>query len=396
VHEVAVVGGGIVGLATAFTLLQNRPVTDLVVLEKEAQVAQHQSGHNSGVIHSGAYYRPGSQKARFCLEGRRKLLTFCDDNGIAHRTCGKLIVASADRELPRLRQLRDRARQNGVEGTVELDAAGIHGLEPDVAGVAALHVPSAGIVDYREVARVLTERIVQLGGQVVTNAEVSSVRQTVDGLTVTTSDSEVRARHLVNCAGLQSDRVARLAGVEPGVQIVPFRGEYFWLRPGAAASLSHLIYPVPDPELPFLGVHLTLTLHGRVEAGPNAVLAYAREGYGSRDFVGRDVSEMITFPGFWAMAARNLGTGLLENYRSLDRSRFAADVARLVPSVAASDLADRGAGVRAQALDRDGRLLDDFVIQPGPRSTHVLNAPSPAATSSFAIGAEVERRVPRA
>jgi (S)-2-hydroxyglutarate dehydrogenase len=394
VHAVVIVGGGIVGLATAHALLRERPRTELVVLEKEPQVAHHQSGHNSGVIHSGAYYRPGSQKARFCLEGRTKLIAFCDDHGIEHRTCGKLIVATRREELPRLHVLRDRARENGVEGASEIDAAGIRALEPDVAGVAALQVPTAGIVEYPEVARTLAERITSMGGQVLTGAPLQSVRAAEGGLVLTTPQFEIRSRHLVNCAGLQSDRVARMVGVDPGVQIVPFRGEYFWLRPGAAASLSHLVYPVPDPALPFLGVHLTLTLRGRIEAGPNAVLAYAREGYTARDFVGGDVSDMMTFPGFWRMAARHWGAGVAENFRSLDRARFAADLARLVPSIQPTDLAGRGAGVRAQAVDRAGRLLDDFVIRPGPSSTHVLNAPSPAATGSFAIGEEIERQVP--
>jgi (S)-2-hydroxyglutarate dehydrogenase len=396
VREVVIVGGGIVGLATAYSILRDRPGADVAVMEKETQVARHQSGHNSGVIHSGAYYRPGSQKAQFCLEGRRMLLDFCAAQGIPYRTCGKLIVATAEHELPRLRLLGDRARQNGVAGVAELDPAGLRTLEPDVAGIAALEVPTAGIVDYTEVARVLVERIGAMGGQVLTGCPVVSIRVEGEGLALASPGSEMRARRLVNCAGLQCDRVARMAGVEPGIQIVPFRGEYYWLRAGTASGLSHLIYPVPDPTLPFLGVHVTLTLHGRVEVGPNAVLAFAREGYRRETVEYRELLETLAFPGFWAMARRHWRTGIYENFRSLNRTQFADDVSRLVPSISSADLGEPGAGVRAQAVGRDGQLLDDFVIQSGPSSVHVLNAPSPAATSSLAIGKEIARRVPTA
>lgn len=392
-HSVAVVGAGIVGLATANALLEDPQFGDLVVLEKEERVATHQTGHNSGVIHSGAYYRPGSKKAEMCLKGRKLLTAFCDAQSIPYRICGKLIVATAPAERPRLAQIRERAQANGVEGLRELDRAGLKRVEPLVEGIAALEVPTAGIVDYAQVCRALAEQIARRGGRILTHAGLESIRESDGGLALGTSAGEIGARVLVNCAGLQSDRVARLAGLEPAAQIIPFRGEYFWLRPGACAELRRLVYPVPDPALPFLGVHLTLTMHDRVEAGPNAVFAFAREGYHRSDVEPGDVAEALSFPGFWSMARQHWKTGLFENYRSMDRERFAADVSRLVPSVTARDLAEPGAGVRAQAVGRDGRLIDDFVIDIGRRSVHVLNAPSPAATSSFAIGAEIARAV---
>jgi (S)-2-hydroxyglutarate dehydrogenase len=392
-HDVVVVGGGIVGLASAYQVQKRRPGADVVVLEKEHGVATHQTGHNSGVIHSGIYYRPGSEKAVLCARGRAEMLTFCDAHGIDYRICGKLIVATAARELPRMKTLQERARANGVPGVRELSAAEIHELEPEVAGIAGLEVPGTGIVDYREVCRALSEDIVRHGGSVLTDHPVQAVRVDPTAVVVGSGGDELRARFLVNCAGLQSDRVARSAGLDPPVRIVPFRGEYFWLRPGKLAGLHHLIYPVPDPDLPFLGVHVTLSLSGRVEVGPNAVLAFAREGYRRATVRMGDIAEFAVFPGFWSMARRNWWTGVFEGYRSIDRARFAADVARLVPAVETSDLGERGAGVRAQAVRRDGALVDDFVIQSGPRSAHVLNAPSPAATSALAIGAEVASRV---
>ncbi len=393
-HDTVVVGGGIVGLATANALLDKDGRRDVTLIEKEPTIAAHQTGHNSGVIHSGAYYRPGSKKAEMCLRGRKLLMAFCDAESIPYRVCGKLIVATSASELPRLALIRSRALANGVEGLRDLDSAQLKQVEPLVQGIAGLEVPTAGIVDYTEVCRALAARVSARGGRVLTNTRLTGLRETSDSVTLETTAGELEARAIVNCAGLQSDRVARLAGLEPAAQIVPFRGEYFWLRPSACAGLRRLVYPVPDPSLPFLGVHLTLTMHGRIEAGPNAVFAFAREGYHRSDVDAGDVAETLSFPGFWSMARQHWMTGLFENYRSLDRARFAADVSRLVPSVTAQDLAEPGAGVRAQAVGRDGRLIDDFVIQSAPRSVHVLNAPSPAATSAFAIGAEIARLVP--
>jgi (S)-2-hydroxyglutarate dehydrogenase len=394
VRDVVVAGGGIVGLATAHAVLLARPGADVAVLEKEDRIMQHQSGHNSGVIHSGAYYRPGSKKATLCLSGRRQLMEFCDAHGISYRLCGKLIVATAESEIPRLRAIGERAAQNGVPGTHWLDAAQIRALEPSVSGIAAIEVPSAGIVDYKEVGRVLAEEIAHRGGQVLTRSDVESVSSDREGARLVTSQGDVRARFLVNCAGLQSDRLARSSGLIPSVRIIPFRGEYFWLRPDRAPHLQRLIYPVPDPTLPFLGVHLTLTLDGHVEAGPNAVLAFSREGYRRQVVRLGDLSDTLTFPGFWAMARQHWRTGLYENFRSLDRNQFARDLARLVPTIGPEDLGEPGSGVRAQAVGRDGRLVDDFVIERTPSSAHVLNAPSPAATSSFAIGQDIALGIP--
>jgi (S)-2-hydroxyglutarate dehydrogenase len=389
-----VAGAGIVGLATAYALLTERPGADVVVVEKEPAIMRHQSGHNSGVIHSGAYYRPGSKKAEMCRQGRVALMHFCEAHGIPFRICGKLIVATEETEIPRLHAIEDRATQNGVEGIRWLEAPAIRTCEPSVAGIAALEVPTAGIVDYKEVGRVLAERIVALGGQILTGTGVVSAAPNQDSLAIRTTTDELHARFLVNCAGLQSDRVARACGLDPSVRIVPFRGEYFWLRPERAPHLERLIYPVPDPALPFLGVHLTLTLDGHVEAGPNAVLAFAREGYHRENIEFRDLADTLSFRGFWAMARHHWRTGVYENFRSVDRHQFARDLARLVPSIGVSALGEPGAGVRAQAVARDGKLVDDFVIERTPSSVHVLNAPSPAATSSFAIGAEIAHAVP--
>jgi (S)-2-hydroxyglutarate dehydrogenase len=395
-QDVIVAGGGIVGLATAHALLENRPGIDVAVLEKEPEIVRHQSGHNSGVIHSGAYYRPGSKKAQMCREGRRQLIAFCEKHALPYRICGKLIVATSPVEVNRLRVIAERAAQNGIADAVWLDAAAVRAKEPAVAGVAALEVPSAGIVDYKEVGRALAEQIAQRGGRVVTSCAIEGVGPPSDGPTVlATSQGTWTTRFLVNCAGLQSDRLARWCGVTPSAQIVPFRGEYFWLKPERAPPITRLIYPVPDPALPFLGVHLTLTLHGRIEAGPNAVLAFAREGYQRRAWSLADLGETLAYPGFWAMARQHWRTGVYENFRSLDRTQFAHDLARLVPALGPGDLGSTGSGVRAQAVGRDGRLLDDFLIERTPTSAHVLNAPSPAATSSFAIGQEIAAGVPR-
>jgi (S)-2-hydroxyglutarate dehydrogenase len=394
-HDVVIVGGGIVGLATAHALLLDRPGLDVLLLDKEDRVMQHQSGHNSGVIHSGVYYRPGSKKAAACFQGRRQLIDFCEAHGIAYRICGKLIVATSEAELPRLRTIGERAVQNGVSDTRWLDAAEIRAREPAVAGIAAIEVPSAGIVDYKEVGRVLAESVASRGGRIQTRSPVREVHPSGGSVRLETTQGEVETRFLVNCAGLQSDRLARQAGLLPSVQIVPFRGEYFWLRPERAPPLQRLIYPVPDPSLPFLGVHLTLSLSGRVEAGPNAVLALSREGYRRTTVRVGDLAETLAFPGFWAMARQHWRTGLYENFRSLDRRQFARDLSRLVPSLGPDALGTPGSGVRAQAVARDGRLVDDFVIERGPASIHVLNAPSPAATSSFAIGSEIVSQIPR-
>ena len=389
--DVAVVGGGIVGTATAMAIA-GRGDLSVVVLEAEEGLAAHQSGHNSGVVHSGLYYRPGSLKARLCVEGAAALYRFCAEEGIACEHCGKLVVATRDEELPRLAELARRGAANGLGELRRLGAREIREIEPHAAGIAALFVPQAGVVDYPAVVRAYARRIATAGGEVLTGARVLAVAAEGGGLRVATRRGELLCRLLVNCAGLQADRVARLAGVEPDVRIVPFRGEYYELVPERRGLVRALLYPVPDPRFPFLGVHLTRAVDGRVEAGPNAVLAAKREGYGWRDVSVRDLAETARWPGFWRLMSRTWATGMGEVWRSLSRRAFLRDLQRLVPELAAEDLLPGGSGVRAQAVDRAGRLVDDFHILPGPRALHVLNAPSPAATASIAIGEHVAER----
>lgn len=384
VHDVAVVGGGIVGLATAQSL-SSRGVT-VVVLEAERELALHQTGRNSGVIHSGLYYRPGSDKARFCASGRDALYRFCDDNEIAYRRCGKLVVAVDESELPALERLADRAQANGLEGVERLDASGISDREPSAVGVGALWVPQTGIVDFSRVAARLADSILGNGGRILTSARVRKVSTEAGGIALETDSKNARCRLLINCAGLQADRVARLCGLKPEIRLVPFRGEYLELTASAAEKVKGLIYPVPDPRLPFLGIHLTRTIDDRVLAGPNAVLAWKREGYRASDFSVRDTADTLLFPGFWRLAAGFWRTGAGEMYRSWNRAAFMKGLQRLIPTVTAEQLAPSRSGVRAQAIDARGRLLDDFQILQADRMLHVLNAPSPAATASLAIG----------
>ncbi|WP_394814036.1 L-2-hydroxyglutarate oxidase [Streptomyces litchfieldiae] len=390
--DVLVVGGGIVGLATAHALRAARPGLAVTVLEKEPAPAWHQTGRNSGVLHSGVYYRPGSRKARYAARGAAELVAFCAERGIPHAVPGKLIVATAPAELPRLHELAQRARRNGVP-VRELGPAGIAEYEPAVAGIAALRVETTGQCDFaavaRELARPLTLR---------RSAEVVAVdRRPGRGVAVRTTDGAVlRARALVNCAGLHSDRVARLAGDEPGVRIVPFRGEFHLLRPERAKLVRGLVYPVPDPAFPFLGVHLTAGLDGAVHIGPNAVPALAREGYRWRTVRPRELAGTVAYPGVWKLARRHWRYGAGEVRRSLSRRACTAAVRRLLPEITENDLLPAPAGVRAQAVRPDGTLADDFEIAEGPHTVHVLNAPSPAATACFPIGREVAARVLRA
>jgi len=373
----------------------------VLVLEAEERLAGHQSGHNSGVIHSGLYYRPGSAKARLCAEGRDALYRLCEAEGIAHRRTGKLVVATTAAELPRLDELERRGRANGLEGLERLAGGELRERFPEAAGVAGLWVPQAGIVDFPAVARLLARRLAAAGGEVRTGARVTAVSRDGDGLRLELATGEApQASFLVNCAGLQSDRVARLAGARPEVRIVPFRGEYFELAPEAGARVTVPIYPVPDLRFPFLGVHLTPTLDGRVEVGPNAVLALHRHGYRRGDGLAasalrdpRDLAATLGYPGFWRLARRHWRDGAGELWRSLDRRAFAREVRRLVPAVSANDLRRGGCGIRAQAVDRQGNLVDDFHIVHIERQVHVLNAPSPAATAALAIGREIADRV---
>ncbi len=380
----AVVGGGIVGLATAYALTEQRH-RSVMVLEAEDRVAAHQTGHNSGVIHSGLYYRPNSLKARLCGAGREELYRFCAAHDIPHRRVGKLVVATHPNELPALAELERRGRANQLN-VRRVDAGELQEIEPHVTGVAGLFVPETGIVNFGSVAQALARRITQAGGEIRTGHRLLAVREDGAALRLQTTSDELRATLLVNCAGLQADRVARLSGLEPEIRILPFRGEYYDLVPERRALVRGLIYPVPDPRLPFLGVHFTRTIDARIEAGPNAVLALERHGYGWADVSARDVIEMVAFPGFWRMAGRFWRTGAAEIARSLSRRLFVRALQRLVPELHDGDLMRGGSGVRAQAVNRSGALLDDFYILESTRAIHVLNAPSPAATAALSIG----------
>ena len=393
-RPIVVVGAGIVGLATAYTLLRERPGTPLIVLDKEREVAYHQTGHNSGVIHSGVYYRPGSLKAQLCRDGRARLLEYLAARRIPHRICGKVIVATRPSELEPLAELGRRAQANGVPNARFLSEAELHELEPEVAAGAALHVPGTGIVDYPSVARSLASDVVAMGGEVRLHRGVERVDAAPEAVEVTTSEETIDGSFLVNAAGLQADRIARLAGLDPPCRIVPFRGEHYVLSPRAGALVRGLVYPVPDPEMPFLGVHLTPRIDGSVEAGPNAVLALAREAYRKGDLDLPDVATSLLYPGFFHMAWRYWRPSIGEGLRSLSRGLFLADLRRLVPGLELADLVGWGAGVRAQAVGPSGELFDDFLLVDAPRALHVLNAPSPAATSSLAIAEYLVRRIP--
>jgi L-2-hydroxyglutarate oxidase len=384
-YDLVVIGGGIVGLATAHELTKRVPGLTLAVLEAEDRLAAHQSGHNSGVIHSGLYYKPNSLKARYCTEGREAMYRFCREHGIAHERCGKVVVATRNEELPALEELKRRGQANGLEGIRLLDSAELRDHEPHVAGISGLLVPETGIADYPAVVRRLAELTCAAGSEVRLNTRVLGCVRQQGQLTLTTNQGEVHSRFLINCAGLQSDRIAQRCDVRPEVQITPFRGEYYQLVPERRHLVRNLIYPVPDPRFPFLGVHFTRMVHGEVEAGPNAVLALKREGYRHRDVSVRDIGQMIRYPGFWKMVKRYWKTGMGELYRSLSKQAFLRALQRLLPELRSEDIQPAGAGVRAQALARDGSLVDDFRILSAPQMVHVLNAPSPAATASLRI-----------
>ena len=389
--DIAVIGAGIVGLATAMAL-SGRGLR-VTVLEAERAIASHQTGHNSGVVHSGLYYRPGSERARLCVEGRAALELFCAAHGVSYERCGKLVVATHERELPRLEELERRGRANGLSGVRRLSRAEMREREPHAAGVAALHVPETGIADFGALAAAYADRVRERGGEVLTGAGLTACRRVEGGLALETARGAVRCRALVACAGLQADRVARRCGVDPGARIVPFRGEYRELKPARRHLVRTLIYPVPDPRLPFLGVHLTRRVDGRVEAGPNAVLALARHGYSRWGVAPRDLTDMLAWPGFWRMSLAHWRSGAGELARSAASGAFLRALQRLVPDLRSDDFEGEGSGVRAQALGRDGALLDDFHVVEGERMLHVINAPSPAATASIAIGRWVAERV---
>lgn len=393
VKQPLIIGGGLVGLGTAWQLLRSGAVSSLKLLEKERSVGAHQSTHNSGVLHAGLYYKPGSLKARLAVEGIREMTAYCREKNLPHEICGKAVVAVDESEVPRLRELEVRGRANGLSGLRWLDRTELRRLEPHAAGVAALHVPEEGIVDYAAVCASLRDDILCMGGEVLTGVEVRKLQRGPDGWLATSSAGDFMGDFLINCAGLQSDRICRMAGEDPHDRIVPFRGEYYRLRDESAGLVKNLIYPVPDPKFPFLGVHFTRLIHGGVEAGPNAVLALAREGYRKTDLNLRDLAEVAAFPGFWKFFAKHTGMAWHEGCRSLSRSLFCRSLQRLVPDLREEDLAPGGAGVRAQALSPEGELVQDFRLVPGDRALHVVNAPSPAATASLAIGREIVARL---
>lgn len=392
-YDICVIGGGIVGLATARSLMAHTPTSRILILEKEPAVASHQTGHNSGVIHQGIYYKPGSLKAELSVQGARQMVEYCAQNGIPFERVGKVIVATEPAELPRLELLYERAVANDVPGVLKLDRSRLGEIEPHAAGIAALHSPNTAIVDYKRVSNALCDDINGRGGKVVTGARVTRIQTSAAETILITPVSEFRARFVVNCAGLHADTVARMCGVEPHVHIIPFRGEYYFLTRERNSLVRGLIYPVADPQLPFLGVHFTRTIHGTVEAGPNAVFALAREGYGWTRVSARDTFRTLTFSGFWRMARRWWRTGAFEFYRSLSKPAFVRSLQKLVPEIGSSDLQRGGAGVRAQAVNDRGELLDDFCFVESERALHVLNAPSPAATASLAIGEYIATRV---
>ena len=388
-----VIGGGVVGLATAWRLQTMQPGSRVCLLEKEPEVGCHQSGHNSGVLHCGLYYKPGSTKAILAVRGIRQMVEFCRDAGIAHEVCGKLVVACDDAELARLHKLEERGRQNGLEGIEFLGREAMLEREPNVGGIAALRVPQEGIVDYPAVCSELKRRITANGGDVQTGARVTRLEQRGDEWIATTPKGEFVGRYLVNCAGLHCDRVAGLAGEKRETRIVPFRGEYYKLVEGSKGLVRHLIYPVPDPQFPFLGVHFTRLIHGGTEAGPNAVLAFAREGYRKTDVNVRDLLDALTYSGLWRFVAKYPRMTALELWQSLSKRRFCKALQKLVPSIRVTDIEPGGAGVRAQAMAREGDLIQDFSLIQRPAALHVLNAPSPAATASLAIGEEIVRKI---
>jgi len=387
-YDIAIVGGGIVGLATAYRLQEARPGVRVAVLEKEGALARHQTGRNSGVLHAGVYYRPGSAKARLCRAGKAAMEAFCEAEGVPWRRCGKVIVAVDDGEVPRLRALEERARANGVAAE-RIGPARLREVEPHARAVEALWVPETGVVDFAAAARRLAMRVEDGGGVIRTGAEVTGARETPRTTVLETAAGPFEARVVVNCAGLWADRLARRLGVRPGVQLVPFRGEYVTLAGVSSRLCRGLIYPVPDPAFPFLGVHLTRGVDGHVEAGPSAVLAFAREGYRLATVRPGELWEAVRYGGFRRLARQHWRMGLAEMGRSVSRRAFHRAVRRLVPEVAAGDLRPAPAGVRAQAVRPDGTLADDFVIEATARAVHVVNAPSPAATASLAIGAHV-------
>jgi L-2-hydroxyglutarate oxidase len=393
-YDFVIIGGGIIGAATAMALQKNSDYK-ILIIESENKLAAHQTGNNSGVIHSGLYYKPGSLKAKNCAEGRELMYWFCEENNIPYEKCGKIVVANDESELEPLNMLYERGIANGLEGLKKLNAGELKEYEPNVSGTAGLLVPQTGIVDYKKVTQVYAEKVKDKNGKIKLNCKFLSVKQSGKELIISTNLGELKTKFLVNCGGLYSDRIAKICGVDPGLMIIPFRGEYYKLKKDKEHLVKNLIYPVPDPSFPFLGVHFTRMIEGGVEAGPNAVLAFKREGYSHTDISLKDVSEMITYTGFWRMVSKYYKMGFGEFHRSISKYAFVKALKKLVPDVELDSLEKGGAGVRAQALEASGKLVDDFRIVEADRMIHVLNAPSPAATASISIGnyiAELAKR----
>jgi L-2-hydroxyglutarate oxidase len=392
IYDFCIIGGGIVGLATALKLGEAHPGAGIVVIEKEASVARHQTGHNSGVIHSGIYYAPGSFKAELCRRGAAATVAFCREHTLPFEVCGKLLVATGEADRQRMLKLFQRASENKVDAEL-IDAAELKRREPSIAGVGAIFVPSTGITDYKLICQAMAREIALRGGEIVLGAEVVAIKEGAEEVAVSAPGRSWRARHLIVCGGLQSDRLARLSGIVPDYQVVPFRGEYYRLPPAKNRIVETLIYPIPNPELPFLGIHLTRMIDGGVTVGPNAVLGWAREGYPKFAISARDVAEFIRFPGFWKVIRANMKAGALELANSLSKRRYLAECRKYCPSLTMADLQPCEAGIRAQAVLRDGTLVHDFLFRETERMLRVCNAPSPAATSALPIGEMIAEKV---
>jgi len=390
-YDVVIVGGGILGLATGLEITLRHPRLKVILVEKEDTIAQHQTGHNSGVIHSGIYYKPGSIKARNCVLGVRLLKEFCDGHDIEYRLCGKVVVAIDDSEIPMLEVLYSQGKANGVPGLRIIGPSELKVLEPHASGVKALHCPETGIVNYQKVAEAYAEDFKQNNGTICTGTLVKDIIASDGGITVETTTGNLLSKYLINCAGLYADVVADMITPGQNTRIVPFRGDYYMLSHSARSLVNGLIYPVPDPRFPFLGIHFTSRINGEVEVGPNAMLAFAREGYSVSDFNIEELFMTVSFPGFWSMASRYWRMGMQEFFRSVNKTAFLNSAKRLIPEINATDLGFKGSGVRAQAIDRDGRLLDDFSIDRSRYAINVRNAPSPGATASLAIGRDIVR-----
>lgn len=392
-HDYIIIGAGIVGLSTAYNLQLVRPGASIVILEKESSVAAHQTGHNSGVIHSGIYYKPGSAKALNCLRGYKMMLQFCNQYSISYKICGKLIVATEQNELEGLQKIYDRGIQNGLNGLKIITSQELKDMEPHAAGIRAIWVPQAGIINYKSVSEKLKSIVEEKDGKVVLNQKVKSITHDQDQWMVQTQNQEYKAKHVISCGGLHSDSIARMTDQSFDLKTIPFRGEYYTLKPSAHHLVKTLIYPIPNPNFPFLGVHFTSMIGGGVEAGPNAVFALGRESYNWKKFNAKEVIESLSYPGFRKLAAKYWRDGAYEMYRSLSKSAFTKALQKLVPEIKSEHLTEGGTGVRAQAIDRAGNIVDDFLFHQGKNILHVVNAPSPAATSSLAIGESIAQKV---